>query len=78
MTMNYNGTIHADKIYTENEMRHILNVSTAQMIEYYRDGLLFYQRSRQQERQISGAEYHRFIERNLQSWPSDDENAVPA
>lgn len=78
MTMNFNGTVHADKIYTENELCHILDISRAQCVEFYKEGLLFYQRTRQQERQISGAEYHRFVERNLQSWPSEDENAVPA
>jgi hypothetical protein len=77
MSMNYDGTIHADVIYTEDQMMKILGISRDQMVEYYKLGLRFYQRTRSQRRQICGAEYHRFVERNSQLW-EEDGNAVLA
>lgn len=72
MSMNYDGTIHADRTYTESQMMAILRISAAQMLEYYKQGLRFFQRTRKQERQVSGAEYHRFVERNSKPWDADE------
>lgn len=69
--MNYDGTVCVDKVYTEHALELILHISRDQMLEYYRLGLQFFQRTRKEPRQISGAEYHRFIERNSREWPDD-------
>jgi hypothetical protein len=73
MSLNYDGTIDAAKVYTEKQLALILGISEKKLVDYYKQGLNFYQRTRQQSRQISGAEYHRFIERNLQGWADDEE-----
>jgi hypothetical protein len=76
MSMNYDGTIHADRTYTESQMIKILGVSRSQMLEFYKDGLRYFQKTRSQQRQISGAEYHRFIERNSRPWEDDEVSAA--
>lgn len=67
-TMNYDGTIDATKVYTEHQLRLILDISEAQLLEYFKAGLRFFQKTRQQPRQIAGSEYHRFVERNSTPW----------
>ena len=74
MSFDFNGSVDVHKTYTEAQLIKILGISRAQMIEHYKDGLRFYQRSRKQQRQISGAEYHRFVERNSRPWEDDDAN----
>ena len=71
--MNFHGTIHADCSYTEEELMKVLGLSRPQMIEYYKLGLNFFQRTRKEPRQVVGDEYHRFIARNSQAWPEDEE-----
>jgi len=75
-SMNVAGTIDADKTYTEEQLKLILDLSPDQMLEYYRDGLRYYQRTRLQPRLTTGSEFHRFIERRMGEWP--DENAAKA
>jgi len=72
--MNYDGTIHADRVYTDQQILQILNISEDQLNGYYKGprGLRYFQKTRQQKRLISGAEFHRFIERNQDEWPSED------
>lgn len=75
--MNYDGTICADKTYTEGQLRHILNLSQDQLGHYYKMGLPYFQASRSQRsaRLISGAAFHRFVERMSVPCP-DDADAV--
>ena len=70
--MNYHGTIHADRVYTEDQLMSILDISQVQVIEYYKAGLTYFQATRKQKRQIAGSAYHRFIERMSKSWPDDE------
>jgi len=74
--MNYDGTICADKVYTEQAIKLILHISQDQLNEYYREGLSYYERTRQQDRLISGACFHRFVERL--SVPCPEENDAKA
>ena len=62
--MDYNGTICADRVYTEDQLRAILDISPAQLDQKLKKGLRYCQESRQQKRESSGAEYHRYVERN--------------
>ena len=70
--MNIDGTIIAGQTYTENQLRLILDISQDQMLEHYKAGLRFFQRTRSQRRLITGDEWHRYTERNLQEWPRDE------
>ena len=72
-SMNYDGTVRADCTYTDKQLTLILGISDDQLLEYYKDGLLFFQRTRKQPRQTTGSEYHRFIERRLGQWPDDED-----
>jgi len=72
--MNFDGTIWAQATYTERQLMLILGVTKEQMFEYYKDGLRYYQRNRKSPRIISGAEWHRFVERRLQQWGDGAEN----
>lgn len=70
--MNYYGVIHADRTYTDIELATILRIDKTYLLDYYKAGLKFFQKTRKQPRQIAGSEYHRFISENSKSWPEDE------
>jgi len=73
--LNVDGTIHADVVYTEHQLMLILGIRRQEMLEYYKDGLRYYQRNRKSPRLIPGSEWHRFVERRLREWHDENEAA---
>lgn len=69
---NHYGSIEADVVYVESELIDILDITQRQLLEYYKDGLKFFQKKREQPRQIAGIVYLRYIEKKSRQWREDE------
>lgn len=74
--LNCDGTIDSDKVYTDRQLCLILHITPDQLAGYFKLGLRSWKPTREQPRQVSGAEYHRFVER--MSVPCPDVEDVKA